>query len=1392
MDIFQQINTDLSGTKPEKKDTDLNNQVLPISMLDAVPLPLVYLNKNFILEYVNQAYADLYDLPSSTMRSKYVEEFMGADIFKKVKPYLLNAINGKQQKFENEINLRGKKIFVSAVYTPYRDENDKVIGVIAIINDLTEQKENEKKIAKKQHELQDYFENATVGLHWVDGNGIIIWANQSELDMLGYTREEYIGEPISRFHVDQDTINEILRRLKNNEAIVQQESKLKCKDGSVKTVLINSNVLWENGEFKHTRCFTTDITERKKIQETLEISESNYRKIFNEAPAAFSIYRGPEFIVDFINEKSLELTGAKREDILNKPIFSLYPELEEQGYKHLLENIYQTGEKFEAKEEHIKYHVNDEMREGWFHTVVEPLRDTLGNITGIISMGNDITEQVLSRKKIEEKEQNYKSLLSGIPHAIYTCDKKGTITYCNDIALQLWGDRPTDSKAMTNCGFSKCRFLKTNTNTSCEQLMYTTLKTGESLKNVELLVESNTGVKLFLLVNINPLFDKEGNPDGAINIFQDITESKKTEEALKVSEEKYRKLIHVLPAAVYTTDKNGIITLYNKAAAELWGRKPEIGKDIWCGSWKILDASGTIVLPHDKCPMAICLKEGRKISTQEIFIAERPDGTRRYFQPFPEPIYDQHGNITGAINMLLDLTERKNAEEEKARLASIVETSDDAIYTNSPEGIITSWNKGAEKLYGYTEKEIIGKSLDILIPEGDVKKIIEPGTQHFETKRVKKDGSLVDVSISVSPIVDPTGNILGTSKIARNITQQKQIDRELHESNERLRMALESTKMGTWEFDLDSNKLIWSAEAKLMYGLSIDAEVIVEEIRSQNHPDDQQYITEEVSKAMNPDIETDFNIIYRIFRKNDNEMRWVKVQGKVFFMNRKPLRFIGTMLDITDEKKKEQELKDSIELFTIMAENVPAMIWMSGDDKFSDYFNTTWLDFTGRTLKQEINEGWLENVHPDDVQKCISQYQTYYNEQKGFYIEYRLKRHDGHYRWIADNSAPRFTTDGKFAGFISACLDIDDQKNSSEKIQQSELMLNTISNVSPVGLWMTDVNAQNIFVNETWIQWTGIPLEQNFGTGWLQRVIEEDQATAPAKFLESMSKKEKYTTEFRIINHEGEMRWCLTEGSPYYDINGDFAGYAGSVTDITEMKRMESRKDDFIKMASHELKTPITSIKGYVQLVENIYEKLDESKLISSMPLVKNSFNTISKQVTKLTRLVSELLDLSRIESGKLGLNKTKFSLGDLVDDVVQDARLTTTRHTIDITKNFDGHIYADKDRIAQVVLNLLANAIKYSPNGDPIHVQVKVNNGTAVIEVTDKGIGVDKKDHYRIFERFYRVEGKSEQTYPGFGIGLFIVNEIIQRHCGIIKVESEKGNGSKFIVELPITKENE
>jgi len=249
-------------------------------------------------------------------------------------------------------------------------------------------------------------------------------------------------------------------------------------------------------------------------------------------------------------------------------------------------------------------------------------------------------------------------------------------------------------------------------------------------------------------------------------------------QALFRGDDYFREVLESLPAAVYITDHAGRITFFNEAAVALWGRRPEPGSE-WRGLWKLFRADGT-PLPVDEYPIAQALREGRPIRGVEA-VGERPDGTRVPFLPFPTPLYDESGTLIGAVNMLIDLTDRKRAEQYERRLAAIVESSDDAILSKDLNGIINSWNSGAERLFGYTAEEVIGKSILMLIPPDhadEEPKILErirrgERIEHYETIRRRKDGTLVEISLSVSPLRNAEGRVIGASKIARDITERR-------------------------------------------------------------------------------------------------------------------------------------------------------------------------------------------------------------------------------------------------------------------------------------------------------------------------------------------------------------------------------------------------------------------------------------------------------------------------------------------------------------------------------------------------------------------------------------------------------------------------------------------
>ncbi|HEV8507060.1 MAG TPA: ATP-binding protein [Chitinophagaceae bacterium] len=364
----------------------------------------------------------------------------------------------------------------------------------------------------------------------------------------------------------------------------------------------------------------------------------------------------------------------------------------------------------------------------------------------------------------------------------------------------------------------------------------------------------------------------------------------------------------------------------------------------------------------------------------------------------------------------------------------------------------------------------------------------------------------------------------------------------------------------------------------------------------------------------------------------------------------------------------------------------------------------------------------------------------------------------------------------------------DNLRRFTMEIEKSKEQFREVADSAPVMIWMTDELKQCNFVNKGWLKFTGRKKDEELGYGWIEGMHPDDYMRCFEVFEDAFSQRREYSLEYRFRREDGEYRWVRETGIPRYSAEAKFEGFIGSCIDIHETKMHEQRKDDFIRMASHELKTPVTSIKGYVQLLLTMFRDYDANKKNISSHTIQTSLSTIDKQIIKLNRLMSELLDLSRIDSGKLELKMQNFDVNDLVKETVDDVR-QTTRHEILIKNSADCKLFGDKDRIGQVLLNLLTNAIKYSPRTNSIEVDVHQPSQKIIsISVRDHGIGIDKKDHEKIFERFYRVEGKTEQTYPGFGIGLFIASEIINRHNGTIWVESEKSKGSTFTFTLPVT----
>jgi two-component system, chemotaxis family, CheB/CheR fusion protein len=260
---------------------------------------------------------------------------------------------------------------------------------------------------------------------------------------------------------------------------------------------------------------------------------------------------------------------------------------------------------------------------------------------------------------------------------------------------------------------------------------------------------------------------------------------------------KFRELLAKLPAAAYTCDAEGLMTYFNERAVELWGREPKLNDpvDRFCGSFRLFAANGAPI-SHRECWMTLALKNAKAYNEQEIAI-ERPDGSRRIVLAYANPFLNEQGEVVGAVNVLVDITDRKRAEMSRSQLAAIVESSDDAIVGKDLNGVIQSWNAGAQRLFGYTAEQAVGRHISFIIPpdraeeEDRILARIRCGERiyHFDTVRVRSDGHPIHVSLTISPIRDNAGRIIGASKIARDITDRKQAEERIYSLMAQLKNA---------------------------------------------------------------------------------------------------------------------------------------------------------------------------------------------------------------------------------------------------------------------------------------------------------------------------------------------------------------------------------------------------------------------------------------------------------------------------------------------------------------------------------------------------------------------------------------------------------------------------
>lgn len=607
----------------------------------------------------------------------------------------------------------------------------------------------------------------------------------------------------------------------------------------------------------------------------------------------------------------------------------------------------------------------------------------------------------------------------------------------------------------------------------------------------------------------------------------------------------YKELFLASPVASYICDENGYIIAYNEAAALLWGRHPEIGKEKWTGAVSTFYTDGK-PMPWEVMPISRAMRGQVELCGEELIIV-RPNGERRVVLAFPKPMRTDKGELIGSYNTLVDITEHRQYEEKQTILTEIVQSSDDAIVSKNLDGIVMSWNHGAERIFGYREAEIIGKSINMLIPpylqneEATIISEIKAGhtVDHYQTIRVTKAGKEIPISLTISPMRNKAGQIIGASKIARDISDK------------------------------------------------------------------------------------------------------VRREQAIQF-HAKKLETLHALGKIISEKS-----------------DTPSLI-------------QTVIDSTTHLIAA-------------DVGICF----------------YRVSDDQGQ---------------SKLSASVAAIAAL---KGDFSNLRVEEGLIHTI------------------FGGESAIKFDDVPASL-----YIRALFEPcERAGAPA-IRHSLAIPIRSTDKLLI----GAMFFGYAQTDIFNAADEDIIHSIVSLVAVTlenarlfeKVNALNLRKNEFIALASHELKTPLTTTKGYLQILER-----------SEIDQVGRRFLTKAlKQLERINSLIAELLDISKIEADKLSFHFETFEMNEMILDVVETFHFSSQTHTVFVNNiRGDYMVKADRQRMEQVIINLITNAIKYSPDAHQVHVVLESSARDVSVQVIDEGMGLTPDEKDKVFTRFYQVEGTDRKS---------------------------------------------
>ncbi|HEX6480538.1 MAG TPA: PAS domain-containing sensor histidine kinase [Ktedonobacteraceae bacterium] len=852
-----------------------------------------------------------------------------------------------------------------------------------------------------------------------------------------------------------------------------------------------------------------------------------------------------------------------------------------------------------------------------------------------------------------------------------------------------------------------------------------------------------------------------------------MSTTKPTRRVTPASSETLLHILETLPDALFVVDDADTIVYVNASAQAMSGATPEdvCGESLWRCAPQLVSTSlyqAVQKTRQTREPTAVAYVSPVTNLWLHVSLSPTDEGLALFFHEHLEPAH---------------LQDALSRNEQMYR--DLLESFSDGVTILTPDGLVLDINQRPLAGAHLRREEVVGKpftdlpawSYDPAVQQhlrAAIARASRGETVRFEARIHPRTDLYLDILMTITSHRDANQQVEYLICAGRDITERKHAEDEL-------RMLVDAIPHFVWIMRPDG-AAEYANQRWCDYTGKTPEQIQGEGWLQFIHPDDRQRIQEAWQTAVHTG--TPYEVEHRIQHGSTGDYRWFLARGIPYQDAQGTILYwVGTCTDIDEQKRAEQQLKESRENWRMLAETVPQLVWTTRAEGLHEYANQRWTDYTGFTLEQIQGDrlAYLQFIHPDDHEGNRALWQHARDTGEMYEHEDRLRNgQTGEYRWFLTRALPVRDDSGQIVKWFGTATDIDEQKRTEEALRQSQEQASVLMNSNIIGINVIE-GEQIVDANDTFLRMTGYTRE-DLRAGRMNVM----HITAPEDLARTQQAHQELATQQSMTPYEKE--YVCKDGSRLPVVVGRVVLHhhplqaIGFVLDNSARKQLEQRKDTFISMASHELRNPLTILKLQTSM---LHKQLAKQGLQASAPALVS----MESQINTISRLVEELLDVSRIQAGRLEYLQERVDLDALLREIADTMQQTHPSHRILLQGTLQTSLLGDPDRLGQVFTNLLSNAIKYSPEAQTVEMDLSASPETVTIRVRDHGLGIPREQREKIFERFYRAAGPQQRAIPGLGMGLYIVAEIVQRHGGTISVDSEVGKGSTFTVTFPLNK---